>query len=211
MVMKKISLIFSITVLFCGCYKTPNTDQLYSQFIVLTNYDSAISFKNYKTFVLPPYVGLISNSSSDTILDPKYGDTILNQIRVNLQNRGYTEVSNNHQADLGVGVTALKEVTLVTGWYPGSWWGYPGWGGCYWYYCGWYPWYPAYYPTYVYQTGSLVVELVDLKNVDHPDNRLDVIWTNWNGGALGSSSTNLQNALNSINQAFIQSPYISAQ
>jgi hypothetical protein len=63
----------------------------------------------------------------------------------------------------------------------------------------------------VYQTGSLIVEIVDLKNITKPGDMLDVLWTNWNGGALGSTSTNLENALNSINQAFIQSPYISAQ
>src|SRR5579864_3647964 len=209
--MKKILFGIIIIAMSAGCYKSPNTDQLSSGLVVLTNYDSGIQFNGYKTFVLPPYVGLISNSSSDTILDPQHGDTILNEIKTNLENRGYTEVPNDHEADIGVGVTALKEVTLVTGWYPGSWWGYPGWGGCYWYYCGWYPWYPPYYPTYVYQTGSLVVELVDLKNVDKPGDKLDVIWTNWNGGALGSSATNLQNALNAINQAFVQSPYIKAQ
>jgi hypothetical protein len=209
--MKKLIPILAAILAFAACYKAPGSDQLSSQFVVLTNYDSAVNFKDYKTFVLPPYVGLISNSSSDTILDPQYGDTILALIKTNLESRGYTEIDNNHQADLGVSATALKEVTLVTGWYPGSWWGYPGWGGCYWYYCGWYPWYPPYYPTYVYQTGSLIVELVDLKNISKPGTKLDVIWTNWNGGALGSSSSNLQNALNSINQAFIQSPYISAQ
>jgi hypothetical protein len=208
--MKKSLFFILLIFLFVGCYKEPNTGQLSSNFIVLTNYDSAANFQSYKTFVLPPYVGLISTSASDTILDPQYGDTILNEIAANLEKRGYTEVPNNHLADLGVTATALKEVTIVTGWYPGSWWGYPGWGGCYWYYCGWYPVYPPYYPTYVYQTGSLVVELVDLKNINKPGDKLDVIWTNWNGGALGSNTANLQNALNSINQAFIQSPYVSA-
>jgi len=208
--MKKL-MILSAILTMAACYKVPNTDQLSTHFIVLTNYDSAANFNSYKTFVLPPYVGLISDNSKDTILDPQYGDTILAQISANLKSRGYVQVPNNHQADLGVSATALKEVTFVTGWYPGSWWGYPGWGGCYWYYCGWYPWYPPYYPTYVYQTGSLIVEIVDLKNITKPGDMLDVLWTNWNGGALGSTSTNLENALNSINQAFIQSPYISAQ
>jgi len=197
-------------LLLAGCYKSPDTSQLSSDFVVVTNFDDKADFKSYSTFVLPPYVGLITSNAADTILDPQYGDQILASIKTHLEARGYNNVTNNHQADLGVSVTALKEVTIVTGWYPGSWWGYPGWGGCYWYYCGWYPTYPPYYPTYVYKTGSLVIELVDLKNVDAAEQKLNVIWTNWNGGALGSSSTNLQNALNSIDQAFIQSPYVSA-
>lgn len=60
--MKKILFIISAMALVAGCYKTPNTDQFSSGFIILTNYDCGISFKDYKTFVLPPYVGLIANS-----------------------------------------------------------------------------------------------------------------------------------------------------
>jgi hypothetical protein len=207
--MKKLICGISFLLLIVSCYKSPDST-LSSQFVVITNYDSAANFKNYKTFVLPPYVGLISSASKDSVLDPQYGDSILATIASNLKARGYVQVANDQTADLGVGATALKEVTIVTGWYPGSWWGYPGWGGCYWYYCGYYLWYPPYYGTYVYQTGSIIVELVDLIHQPAP-HQLDVVWTNWNGGALGSSASNLDNALNSINQAFIQSPYISAQ
>jgi hypothetical protein len=207
--MKKLICGISIFLLIAGCYKSPDST-LSSQFVVITNFDSAANFHDYKTFVLPPYVGLISSVSKDSILDPQYGDSILATIASNLKARGYVQVANDQTADLGVAAMALKEVTIYTGWYPGSWWGYPGWGGCYWYYCGYYPWYPPYYGTYVYQTGSLIVELVDLIHRPAP-HQLDVIWTNWNGGALGSAANNLDNALNSIDQAFIQSPYISAQ
>ena len=90
--MKKISFPILIAVLFAGCYKAPNYDQLNANFIVWTNFDSAVNFKDYKTFVMPPYVGLISNTSEDSILDPQYGDTILSLVSNNLTARGYTQV-----------------------------------------------------------------------------------------------------------------------
>ena len=206
--MKKLLFVMFMLVAFAGCYKSPDLSKLSSDFIVVTNFDNKAVFSSYKTFVLPAYVGLITSDPKDSILAPQYGDQILNSIKTHLEARGYTETPNNHTADLGVAAVALKEVTVVTGWYPGSWWGYPGWGGCYWYYCGYYPGYPPYYPTYVYKTGSLVIELVDLKNISQSEQKLNVIWTNWNGGALGSTSTDLQNALKSIDQAFVQSPYL---
>jgi len=207
--MKQAIFLGLIFLLLIRCNRAPNTDKLSTDFVVLTNFDNKANFKDFQTFVLPPYVSLISDNSSDSILDPQYGDPILAAIKTNLEARGYTQVANNHTADLGVGAVALKEVTIVSGWYPGSWWGYGGWGGCYWYYCGYYPVYPPYYPTYVYKTGSVIVDLVDLKHIPDQEQKLNVVWTNWNGGALGVSSSDLQNALQSIDQAFVQSPYLT--
>lgn len=200
-----------LVLVFWQCRRYPDADDLSGQFVVVTNYDQGADFKSYQTFVLPDYVGLISDATNDSILDPTYGDQILASLKTHLEQRGYTAVPNNGQADIGVAAVALRDIDIyASGWYPGYWWGYPGWGGCYWYYCGWYPYYPPYYSIYVYETGSLIIELVDLKNKMNQDHRLPVLWTNWNGGALGSSATNLENALNSIDQAFTQSPYLSA-
>ncbi len=66
------------------------------------------------------------------------------------------------------------------------------------------PWSVAYSVT----TGSVIADLVDLKHADSNKN-LEVIWTMNLNGALGSStSSNLQRALNGIDQSFTQSPYI---
>ena len=121
--MKRIFFLVLWISLFLACYKSPDTGKLSSDFIVVTNFDNKADFNSYKTFVLPPYVGLIDSDPKDSILDPQYGDQILNSIKTHLEARGYTEVPNDHLANLGVAVTALKEVTVSTGWYPGSWWG----------------------------------------------------------------------------------------
>jgi hypothetical protein len=192
------------------CKKYPDSSELSGSFVVITNYNNKADFTSYATFVLPPYVGLISNISGDTMLDPQPGNQILTSIRAHLEARGYAEVPNNHQADLGIVVEVLQDVSMYSNWYPGSWWGYPGWGGCYWYHCGSYPLYPANYPVYEYNSGSLIIELVDLKIMPRQNNRLPVIWTNWNGGVLGATGANADIALGAIDQAFLQSPYIKA-
>mgnify|MGYP001359682868 CR=1 FL=1 len=211
-IMRRLIIIFLVFITLSSCRKTPDLSELSSQFIVLTNYDVNADFKGYGTFVMPEYVGAISDNPKDSILSDELGDPILDKVRENLTARGYTEVDKDNNPDMGVAITALKNVTLVGGgYYPGGWWGYPGWGGCYWYYCGYYPGYPPYYPVYyTYTTGSVIVELVDLKNITPDVDVLDVLWTNWNGGALGETSSDLDNALNSIDQGFIQSPYLSA-
>jgi hypothetical protein len=206
--MKKLFIFALPGFMFTQCRRYPDASDLSNNFTVITNYDVTADFASYKTFILPPYVELISNSSGDTILDPQYGDPILASIKSHMEERGYTETPNNHQAHLGIAATVLKDVSMNTGWYPGTWWGYPGWAGCYWYYCGWYPLYPASYSPYSYSNGSLIIELVDLKNPSAPEKKLHVIWTDWNSGALGTTTGDINNALHSIDQAFLQSPYI---
>jgi hypothetical protein len=86
--------------------------------------------------------------------------------------------------------------------YPGYWWGYYGW------YYPYYPYYPYSY-SYSYSTGSLVMDLVDVKNVPPGQERARVLWTNFSNGVLGVSSTTAL-AVDAVNQAFAQSLYINA-
>jgi hypothetical protein len=200
-----------LTIFVARCRKHPDPVELSDKLVVLTNYNSKANFSGYTTFVLPPYVGLISQFSTDSILDPRFGDQVLTAIRTQLTGRGYTEVPGNQQADLGIVTEVLKDVPMSSSWYPGSWWGYAGWGGCYWRFCGMYPIYPASFPVYVYNSGALIIELVDLKNIPQQNNRLNVIWTNWNGGAPVTIGPNMENTLGAIDQAFLQSPYLKTQ
>lgn len=199
-----------LVICMVKCRKYPDSSDLSGRLVVMTNYNNTANFTGYATFVLPTYVGLISNTSRDTVLDPQFGNQILATIRTHLKARGYEEVPNNQQADLGIVVEVLKDLATYSNWYPGSWWGYPGWSGCYWFYCGSYPVYPANYPVYEYASGSLIIDLVDLKNMPPQNNRLHVIWTNWNGGALGTTGSGVDITLGAIDQAFLQSPYIKA-
>lgn len=94
-----------------------------------------------------------------------------------------------------------------------------GWGG----YWGWYPpynpgwgWggYPCYYPSsyYSYQTGTLFMDMVDIKESDPCDSetdrdcQIDVAWNATLNGLLSSSGT--ERAVAATEQAFRQSEYL---
>lgn len=125
-----------------------------------------------------------------------------------MEARGYTFVPNNHtHPDLGLGLTAVKNLNIGVI-YPGWWWGY--WGGCYWGYCGYppyYPWYPVFYSI---TTGTLVLDMIDVKNAG-TDGKLNVPWGSVMSGGLGYTDNDFALLIDAINQSFAQSPYIQTQ
>ena len=83
------------------------------------------------------------------------------------------------------------------------------WGPGYWGdWLGWYYPYPVYYG---YQTGSLLIEMVNLDGSTEAGNKqLPIVWSCFLGGLLTSDDElNLQRTLDAIDQAFIQSPYLA--
>lgn len=126
---------------------------------------------------------------------------------------GYTRISEKEDADLGLQVSYVASTYYFQGYYnDGPWWGYypgywyPGywggnWGG------GWYYPYPI---TYSYSTGSLLADMVNLKNApEGQKEKLTVVWNAYISGLLGGSSNlNVNRATTAINQAFTQSPYL---
>jgi hypothetical protein len=117
-----------------------------------------------------------------------------------MEARGYTRVARNENPDLGVTVTLVNDFNLFqqviypTGYYSG----YYGYGS--WYY------YP-YVNTYAYNTGVLIVELVDLKN-RNAQNQVKVVWNSYMGDVF-ASRTPADDAVTAIDQAFQQSAYIN--
>lgn len=207
--MKRFTLLLALAAsVLAACRKEPDLSTLSSNFVVQTDRDPAANFGSYKTFYISDTIAYLSSNKNDSILVDDNAKTVVNTIKDNLTKRGYTFVPRTSHPDLGINTVAIKDITVGIV-YPGYWWGYPGyWDPWYW---GWY--YPYYYPwttAYAITTGSVIVEMIDLKNADAND-KLDVIWTINLNGALGSSSTNTTLAVNGINQAFVQSPYVKAQ
>ena len=93
------------------------------------------------------------------------------------------------------------------GWYGwGGWWGYPG-GG---YYPG-YPGYCCYTSIYQYTTGSLIIEMLDVKNAEDEGDkvRIPVAWHGGlNGYAEGSARNRQARVERSMDQMFKDSPYL---
>jgi len=207
--MKRHYLLALCIVGFFACRKAPDLGQLSVNFVVQTSKEPDANFGGYKTYYISDSIALInSNPTDDSLWFDNDAKQLVEAVRANMDARGYTEVSSSHAGpDLGLGLTAIKDLNIGVI-YPGWWWGY--WGGCYWGYCG----YPPYYPWYggggiVYSvpTGTIVLDMIDLKNAG-ADGKLTVPWGSVMSGGLGYTSDDIQLGIQAIDQSFTQSPYI---
>ena len=202
-------LIIVIGALSWSCQTEPDSEKLIDQMVVSTNYDPEADFSAYTTYAIPTdTIGFISNNSTDTIItspESTFPRHVLSAIRRNLDDRGYVRVGRNEDPDIGVNVMVVndfnmfQEVVYPGGYgYPGSYYsGYYGYGSYYYY---------PYVNTYAYNTGVLIIELVDLKNRT-PDNKVKVVWDAYLEDVY-STIDRLKQSEDAINQAFIQSPYL---
>lgn len=173
--------------------------------VVVTKYDKETDFAALNTFSLVDSVYHITGDSTkpDSDLLTRDNDAlIISTIRQNMLDLGYVEVINPSDQNKPAVVIVIRalgtQVDQYYAYYPG--WGYPGWG-----------WgYPGYYPPYVgkstYYLGSLFIDYYD---VAASENENDYVfpWYATINGLLNSGQTE-QRLVNTINQAFIQSPYL---
>lgn len=192
-----------------SCQTEPDSEKLIDELVVSTNFDPEADFSSYTTYAIPTdTIGFISNNSSDTIIvspGSSFPRAVLSAIRQNMDDRGYTRVARNENPDIGVNVMVINDFNMFQEIvYPGG-YGYPGsyYSGYYGY--GSYYYYP-YVNTYAYNTGVLVIELVDLKNRT-PDNKVKVVWDAYLGDVY-STVDRLAQTDDGIQQAFVQSPYL---
>ena len=193
-----------------ACQTEPDSAKLIDEMVVSTNYDPEADFSAYTTYAIPTdTIGFVTNtSSSDTIItypESSFPRNVLNKIRSNLEARGYTRVGKDEDPDLGMNVMVVNDFNVFQEIVYPNYYGYPGnyYPGYYGY--GSYYYYP-YVNTYAYNTGVLIIEMVDLKNRT-PDNKVRVVWDAYLGDVYSTIDRDTQSA-EAIDQAFIQSPYI---
>lgn len=209
--MRKLSSLLLVTasvVALNGCEPPPDEIKLLDEFVVTTNYLSSAEFSNYNTYYLPTdTIGLVSNIAADDtiIVGSSYARPVLSAIRNNLDAMGYQEVEFDEDPDVGLNVYVLKNLNIFqdVNYFPGG-YGYPGYYPGYGY--GGYYGYP-YVSTYAYNTGVLVIEMVDLKNLS-PQNTFSVVWNAYMGDVYSALDRD-QQTLEAIDQSFEQSPYLT--
>lgn len=207
-------------VFLTSCY--PGDEVEYKDLdLVATVYDKGANFQEFTTFVMPDTIVHIKdtlNEGKNDDLSRLYDNFILGEVRQNLLGYGYVEETNpliNHP-DLVVTVSAMATTTYYAwDYYPYYWDWYGGW---YWwyknsdYYYPWYPYYPWYGTTYVssYSTGSLIMNLSDIRNTTEETDSVRVVWLGVVNGLLGSTNkVDIQSRLDyGINKAFEQSNYL---
>ena len=204
-----------VTSVLIGCY--PNGATYIQELdLVATNYDNTFDFKAHKTYAIPDSVILITGDLLDSSTRTKpdfisntYALPILNTIKQNMSNYGWTLVDKNSNPDVLILPSAISTTYLY---YYYDWW-YWGWYYPYYPYYGW-GWYYPYYPPYSvssYTVGSVFVQMVEVASL-HPGagSQAHVVWTGiFNGLLEGATTDVIARAQTSINAAFAQSPYLN--
>ncbi len=208
--MKKLYYFLPLCLLvFFACRKTPDTQKLSANFAVQTAKDANANFGEYKTYYISDTIALRTTDPNDTLWTNGDARQLVATVKSNMNERGYTLVSRKSQPDIGLAMTAIKDLNIgvyYPGWWYGGYWGY--WGGCYWGYCG-YPPYYGYGAIYSIPTGTLILDMIDVKNAASTG-KLNSIWSSVMSGGLGYTNDDVQLGVEAVNQSFEQSPYIQA-
>lgn len=183
-----------------GCY--PSRVESIDDFDTATTLHApGADFSTVGTYAIVDTIFEIGDSSGPAI-DHGFDASVLANLKTNLNALGWTEVDEHTtQPDMmvAVAVTTSTNVGWAGGWYD---WYYGWWGGWGWYYP------PVYYP-YSYQTGTLLVGMVDTDGAGGGTVTVPVVWVAAINGVLRSTSSATVARINElIDQAFAQSPYL---
>ena len=210
--MKKFLVLAISLIALASCEKDPDMSQLDSDFTVYTDYDSSTDFSNFTTYCLPDSILVPGDGMKNSYWKDESAQRLISAAAEAMDSLGYKRVTNPDEATLGLQLSFTQMRTHVTdfvgGGMYGSWWNFAFWGP---YWGGWYYPYPI---SYSYDTGTLMMEMVDLTKrtaaTDDEKQDLTVVWHAYADGLLyGSSRINLQLALRALNQAFTQSHYFN--
>ena len=209
--MKKFIPLLLAVVAFAACEKDPDMGELENKYVVYTNYDKDVDFKQFQTYYLPDSILIIGDKDKTEYWTDANAQRIIDTYVFNMDNRGFLRVTERENADLGLQVSYVKNTYVYTDYgYPEWWWGYPGyWNAPYWGNWGG-GWYYPYAVSYSYSTGSFLTEALNLDAAQGQNAKLPIIWSAYMSGLLsGSTDTNVELATKAVSQAFAQSPYLT--
>lgn len=215
--MKKIYPLFLFVLLLASCQKDPDMSKLDDDFLVFTNHDKKTNFESFNTFYIPDSVLVIGDDEKPKYWTANESTDVISAVVGNMEKRGFKRTFDKEEAGLGVQVSYVQSTHYFTDYNTGYnnpywWWNYPGyWNPGYWGSC-WGDWYYPYPVVYSYSVGSLLTEMVNLKGSSDKSShtKLPVVWTAYMTGLVsGSNQFNTQLSVRAIEQAFVQSPYIS--
>lgn len=215
----------AIASLAVGCSDTPDSSERLGESIVVTKYSPQANFGAYGTFFVRPEIRLLSDDADDDgteTVDDRYASALIETTVEELTDRGYQEVDEPADAELGIELVYLRSVTTSVScysWWDPLYWGYPAWG---------------YYPYYgscsasTWRTGTLVTNMIDLtearEDVDAgaggaggagSDIATKLVSSVWFAGVYGIeydyTADNVTRGREGIVQAFAQSPYLGAE
>jgi hypothetical protein len=208
-------ILVAVALLLNACYPD-GPEKVADYYVVATQNDPSFNFSKVKTYVLVDSVVQLGgkNQVKSMVLSPKLNAFILQQVASQLNNLGYTPITNpvaGQRPDVMVQVSAVViENTAV--YYNDYWWDYWGW------YPGWSYYYPyvggGWYPygtigLYSYRTGTISIEMFNPGGANASTKQIPRVWIAALENILTGGTTNLEARLDSdIQKAFRQSPYL---
>lgn len=197
--MKRLFFIAALVALM-GCGTQPELSELVDDMVVLTNFDTQTNFDEFSTYILNmDTIGFVSNTTGSGGVSDTYGKLITARIKSNLDATGHTQVADE-PADIAVNVVILNNLSVTQSVYYPS-YGYPGYG----YYGGYYGYGPIVQQS-ISQQAILVIEFLDIK---HPGAGDPITIWSCNIGDLVSTYDRGRKTEEAIDQAFVQSAYLT--
>jgi len=204
--MKKLGLlvVWVGSVLLFGCEPQPDELKLLDDYVISTNFDNTANFVDLETFFVQiDTIGLISNDVRDDtiIVGTFFARPVIEQVVSNLEDIGYTQVDEDQNPDVVVKIYVVKNLNIFQQYnYYGPGYYNPYYYGYYNYYYG----YPS-VSTYVYNTGTLVLEFADFKHAGTGQPK--IVWTAQMGDVFSALDL-IGQTQRAIDQAFDQSNYL---
>lgn len=201
---KSAGLVLIITLVMAGCYPYDPMNGDESD-VVITLYDKKFDFQTLNTFALPDEVvkitGNLEEGEDPEFIQEEYAVVILNGIRENMIDAGWTEVDAASSPDVILLPSALQSTT--------TYWYYEDWYWDYWYPYYWWGWY---YPYPVYDgeisTGSVFIQMT-YPDGQTPADNIPVIWSSILNGIMDGEADDFEERVNTgLDQAFKQSSYL---
>ena len=183
--------------------------------VVVTLYDKEADYASIRTYLMPDSIVHFEDPQSPgQPLSRDYDDLILERVEYNLQAVGYRKETDPEENDpdiiVMVSATSSQWQALNYSWLPRwGWWGqWPG-ASSDWYFQS--PYYGG-ARVYSFSTGTLLIDIGDVRDSDGDPDDMDGIWTAAMNGVLTDESANpAQRLVDFIDRAFYQSPYLGAE
>jgi hypothetical protein len=168
--------------------------------VYVTNHDPGADFSSYKTFFVDDSIVVIYNERTYQVQRTTEDIALLDAIREEMSNIGFVEVDSAKKADVGISVSkiAVNYTGIDYTYNYGSPYGYydPFYYGGYGYS------YPSYY-VYQVKRGSVMVDMVDIKN-SSSNSKYNVVWNGQFIDGLGTLSSS-DRIIKGVRSLFTQS------
>ncbi len=209
---KRTLFIALFVVLLTSCQKEPDWDEFDNEYLVYTQHDDSVNMSGFNSYFISDKILVIGDTKEKVYMDQEKADVLIAEYVSLMNGRGYRQVSDKNNADLGIQVSYISSTYYFAEYTnPYWWWGYPGyWDPYYWGYWG--SWGYGFPIVFSYSENSLLTEMVNLTSEKGTDKALPVVWNSYiNGDVSGYTQYDADRLLRGIDQSFGQSPYISTK